>query len=217
MKDSVWDDSLVDRLKDLYLNKSMTAVNIGNELGFSKNAIIGKIHRLQLNALKEGTAKDQGVSQAAASPALQMDTLFTIDTDNSNIKNVINIAKKSNTVIKNEPTIAVAHHSSSNLQPTTELEHNRINHEVFQLQSKNSKLGKYKLADIEFNMCVWPYGEDNFTFCGAKTSAGKSYCEGHLDLVYFVTKKFPKKKYATLEEEAEIEEVEDFEEEEVEI
>ncbi|MCL2566634.1 MAG: GcrA family cell cycle regulator [Alphaproteobacteria bacterium] len=211
MKDSIWDDNLVDKLKDLYLNKSMTAVNIGNELGFSKNAIIGKIHRLQLNQLRENYLKEQDTLKNKETQ-LQMETIFNIDTDN--IKTVINIAKKSNTIINQEKkssALEVFQQESSN-------DPHKVNLDVFQLHTKDSKLGKYKLADIEFNMCVWPYGEEDFTFCGAKTSSGKSYCDKHLDLVYFVTKKLPKKKYATLEEEeVELEEVEEFEEEEAEL
>ncbi|MDR0484072.1 MAG: GcrA family cell cycle regulator [Alphaproteobacteria bacterium] len=225
VKDSIWNDSLVDKLKDLYLNKNMTAVNIGNELGFSKNAIIGKIHRLQLNTLKDSSIKEQDKSTDSIqkSQLPNEETIFTID--QSNIKTVINIAKKSNTIIQNKKAPVVSNNYSEVPQATVAAQpeiadsFDKVNHKVFSLNEKKSNLiGKYKLSDIEFNMCVWPFGEEEFTFCGAKTIAGKSYCQEHLDLVYFVTKKLPKKKYATAEEEMYIEEVEDdFEEEEAEI
>ena len=56
MKVSRWDNELVNQLKILYLQHNLTTLEIGKKLGFTKNAIIGKIHRL-------GLAKDEDISQ----------------------------------------------------------------------------------------------------------------------------------------------------------
>ena len=57
MKVSRWDDELVNQLKVLYLQHNLTTLDIGKKLGFTKNAIIGKIHRL-------GLSREDGVEPA---------------------------------------------------------------------------------------------------------------------------------------------------------
>jgi len=44
-----WTPELVKELKRLW-NKGLTTVEIGNQLGLSKNAVVGKAHRLNLEA-----------------------------------------------------------------------------------------------------------------------------------------------------------------------
>jgi len=60
---SKWDDELINKLKELYNEKKYSTKQIGDMLGFSKNAIVGKIHRLELNRVSEEessyTAKPQ--------------------------------------------------------------------------------------------------------------------------------------------------------------
>ncbi len=56
MKISRWDDKLVDQLKSLYLQHNLTTLEIGKKLGFTKNAIIGKIHRLGLIKDEDNTS-----------------------------------------------------------------------------------------------------------------------------------------------------------------
>jgi hypothetical protein len=46
---SKWDNATIEELKNLYINKQHTTNEIAKILGFTKNAIIGKIHRLNLN------------------------------------------------------------------------------------------------------------------------------------------------------------------------
>jgi hypothetical protein len=238
-KDSIWNDNLVNQLKDLYLSQDLTTVNIAKELGFTKNAIIGKIHRLKLNALKDANkvVKDEikiVVKKESTKPAKEFKekTVVTFKSD-KDVKTIVDIAKKSNTitnkidlpfVVEEETTnirvekANITHKSVSNF---TTFENN-ISSDFFSSSASSpnaehmhAERGKYKLSEIEFNMCVWPFGHDDFTFCGDKSVVGRSYCQAHLDLVYFVTKKAPKKKYADLEEEglADVEEIEDDEEE----
>lgn len=228
-KDSIWNDNLVNQLKDLYLNKEMTTVNIAKELGFTKNAIIGKIHRLQLNSLKESKpSKDEikvDFKKEASKPTKSFKEKTIVTFNKEEVKKVVDIAKKSRTVINDidipfiidENTIEDNINkddilNSSIFQISPEIQSN-INPNFIKNNGSHAsgERGKYKLSEIEFNMCVWPFGEDKFTFCGDKTVPGKSYCQAHLDLVYFVTKKAPKKKYAELGEGVDIEEEEDEE------
>lgn len=45
----IWDDVVINELKSLWINGHSTA-EIGRRLGVSKNAIVGKAHRLDLHA-----------------------------------------------------------------------------------------------------------------------------------------------------------------------
>ncbi len=222
-KDSIWNEGLVNKLKDLYLKKEMTTVNIAKELGFTKNAIIGKIHRLNLNTLKEIktiNSKEKTLAKKEDTKIIKSPkekTIVTLSSDE--IKSVINIAKKSNTVIAKTDIpfiveeISKVQSDNNNLInksiPSFMNEHIDKNQNLSH-KNNSKKQGKYKLSEIESNMCVWPFGEDEFSFCGDKVVAGKSYCQSHLDLVYFVTKKAPKKKYAEVGEE----DIEGYDEEE---
>ena len=142
-KDSKWTEEMLEKLKDLYLKKDISTVEIANILGFSKNAIIGKIHRMKLNEEK------------------QLINAGSLDS--------INRGKvKTNTKVKDN----------------TE--------EIF--DPKNYTKGEYPLESLDYNMCAWPFGEDNFTFCGEQVVYGKPYCQEHLNLVYLQHKKSTKKK-----------------------
>ncbi len=46
---SKWNDELIAQLKELYLEQTLPTAEIAKQLGFTKNAIIGKIHRLNLS------------------------------------------------------------------------------------------------------------------------------------------------------------------------
>lgn len=37
----------------------------------------------------------------------------------------------------------------------------------------------YKLKDLEHDMCRYPFGEKDYTFCGARVKSGSAYCEEH--------------------------------------
>lgn len=52
-KSEFWSDTLVKKLKELYLEQGKTATEIAKIFDTTKNAIIGKIHRLGLNTLKD--------------------------------------------------------------------------------------------------------------------------------------------------------------------
>lgn len=52
---SKWTPATINKLKELYLTKNYSASQIAQLLGFTKNAIIGKIHRLKLNEEKTKT------------------------------------------------------------------------------------------------------------------------------------------------------------------
>jgi GcrA cell cycle regulator len=144
IKDSKWTEEMLAKLRDLYLNKDISTVEIANKLGFSKNAIIGKIHRMKLNEEKNN--------------------------QNSSNDNINSKRKKISSDIKDSTAIGLINNNHS------------------------YERGLYPLEYLEYNRCAWPFGDEEFTFCGEASVYGKPYCQEHLNLVYLPHKKIAKKK-----------------------
>lgn len=51
MKDSKWNDAKIQQLIEMYTNKTLSTAEMSKKLGFTKNAIVGKIHRLRAKGL----------------------------------------------------------------------------------------------------------------------------------------------------------------------
>lgn len=60
MSRSAWTEELVEKLKALVDKKLYSSKEIGDMLGFSKNAIVGKINRLGLNKQDNATTSRAG-------------------------------------------------------------------------------------------------------------------------------------------------------------
>lgn len=48
----------------------------------------------------------------------------------------------------------------------------------------------YQLKDLDRNMCHYPYGDKDYTFCGQPVKKGKPYCEEHFDKCYRKRKQY---------------------------
>ncbi len=57
-KISQWNEDKIQELKNLYLTSDLSSVEIAKRLGLTKNAVIGKIHRMGLNIEKANIGKD---------------------------------------------------------------------------------------------------------------------------------------------------------------
>ncbi|MGA9581359.1 MAG: GcrA family cell cycle regulator, partial [Allosphingosinicella sp.] len=63
-----WTDERIDRLKELW-TQGMTASQIADELGgVSRNAVIGKAHRLGLQSRPSPVKPNEGPGETAPSP-----------------------------------------------------------------------------------------------------------------------------------------------------
>ena len=71
MKVSRWDNDLVNQLKILYLQYNLTTLEIGKKLGFTKNAIIGKIHRLGLTRDEDVVEVEKKSKPKPSSPVVK--------------------------------------------------------------------------------------------------------------------------------------------------
>ena len=47
------------------------------------------------------------------------------------------------------------------------------------------------LADLNMHSCRWPFGTEDFQFCGHEIMSGEVYCEAHCKLAYTAARPAP--------------------------
>jgi len=186
-----WTDERVETLKKMW-NEGQSASQIAKELGgVTRNAVIGKVHRL-------GLSNRTGVAPQPAPPAPQ----------------TAPSAPAQPTAARPEPAPAPAPQAKP--EPKTEAEDeddapipmsaarraiipagqplppqpsaNEISPEALAKVSEIEKgAKKLTLMELTEKTCKWPVGDpatDNFWFCGLPTQSGKPYCEAHVGVAF---------------------------------
>ena len=178
-----WTDERVEILKKLW-GEGQSASQIAKELGgVTRNAVIGKVHRLGLS--------NRATSSASKSDAKPKASNKTI----SETKRSPNKATTSKVTTANTPS-----GPSSNVttlrrqiipagqplppQPSA----NEISPEALaRVNEIEKKAKKISLLDLTERTCKWPVGDPatkDFWFCGLPSQAGKPYCEAHVGVAF---------------------------------
>ena len=155
-----WTDERVARLAKLWaegLSASQIAADLG---GVTRNAVIGKVHRLGLS----GRAKPAGKSNAASrrKPAARPASGGAGGRSHSRTRQTTRTV--GNTVIKVDFEEEVAFEP----KPVEDL-----------VAPVSRQLGLLQLTE---STCKWPSGDPTmpgFSFCGHQTNDDKPYCEYH--------------------------------------
>jgi len=169
-----WTDERVESLKAMWA-EGKSASQIAKVLGgVTRNAVIGKVHRLGLSnraaspkpAVKESPSADQQakVTESAA-PKPQPDPAP---------KPQAKEAPKRPTPQPNTPQPPQAVSEVS--------EEARRN-----LEEVEKKARKLNLLQLTERTCKWPIGDpatDDFYFCGLPAHPGKPYCEAHVAVAF---------------------------------
>lgn len=159
-----WTDERVELLKKLW-GEGLSASQIAAELGgVSRNAVIGKVHRLKLSGRGKTTKPAPRIRKTVQSPARSLPVRDSEDHD----------ALPSSVVSAHEINAAKA-----DLIPDS-----------FSDSMANVVVPMARhltLLQLSENTCKWPVGDplsDEFYFCGADAGEGTPYCSFHSKLAF---------------------------------
>ena len=183
-----WTDERVEKLKELW-NEGMSASQIAKTLGgVTRNAVIGKVHRLGLSnratagaATKEKAAKaDAAPKPKAAKPAAPKAAPAAAP-------------KPAPAPAAEAPTPAVATPMRKQIIPAgqplpPQPSANEISPEALaKVNEVEKQAKKLTLMELTERTCKWPIGDpssDDFWFCGLSVQQGKPYCEAHVGVAF---------------------------------
>lgn len=178
-----WTDERVEKLKTMW-GEGQSASQIAKALGgVTRNAVIGKVHRLGLSNRATGAK-----SAAAAAPAA----------DAKPVKPAPKAAPAAAPAAKADPAPAPAPSTppkpviqSSTMRrepppPTPAMVEDaaRTAQALAAIQKKAKKLDLLELTE---RTCKWPIGDPatvDFYFCGLGCAPGKPYCEAHVAVAF---------------------------------
>jgi GcrA cell cycle regulator len=199
-----WTDERIDRLKKMW-SEGATASQIADELGgVSRNAVIGKAHRLGLDArpspVKAGEEKEKKAAPSA-SPAAEKPARAAVPKPAS--------ASPAAAPAPAEPaTGESAPPAAPSGKPQSTIEYRSIGPGGFVRQGPGDTQApippapprrlvpakpspeiadKTSLLDLNDRICKWPMGhpgEPDFHFCGQPANPGYPYCVQHCGVAY---------------------------------
>ncbi|NIZ11655.1 GcrA family cell cycle regulator [Pseudooceanicola sp. HF7] len=182
-----WTDERVELLKKMW-SEGQSASQIAKELGgVTRNAVIGKVHRLGLSN------RSGGAAPAAAQPAKA----------DAKAKPAAPKRETAEAAPAPEPKPAPAPAASAPSPAPTPARKaiipagqplppqpsaNEISPEALAKVSEIEKKAKrLTLMELTERTCKWPVGDpatEDFWFCGLPVQAGKPYCEAHVGVAF---------------------------------
>jgi GcrA cell cycle regulator len=180
-----WTDERVETLKKMW-GEGQSASQIAKELGgVTRNAVIGKVHRLGLSNRVGGTDKEEAdpeVVAPAAKPEVKVEAVrseprvpVSDRSAASVISNVTTLPMRKAIVPAGQPLPP---------QPSA----NEISPEVLaSVREVEKKAKKISLMELTERTCKWPIGDpatEDFWFCGLPSTPGKPYCEAHVGVAF---------------------------------
>ncbi|HEX8572336.1 MAG TPA: GcrA family cell cycle regulator [Allosphingosinicella sp.] len=192
-----WTDERIDRLKELW-TQGMTASQIADELGaVSRNAVIGKAHRLGLQSRPSPVKPNDESDEAAPAPAPAAQPEPRAEPKAAEAE-----PEESGPESEAEPAAAAPAPSAPQPQIRS------IGPGGFVRQSPGEQQSpippapprrlvpakpspeiadKTSLLDLNEKICKWPIGhpgEPDFHFCGSPANPGFPYCVEHCGIAY---------------------------------
>ena len=170
-----WTDDRVETLKRMW-GEGQSASQIAKELGgVTRNAVIGKVHRLGLSNRTGGAApKHAPKAEPRAKPS-------TAAKPEARVRAEVKPADKPILPMR-KPIITAGQPLPP--QPSA----NEISPEALaSVREIEKKSKKISLMDLTERTCKWPVGDpatDDFWFCGLPVQQDKPYCEAHVSVAF---------------------------------
>ena len=172
-----WTDERVDLLSRLWLegrSASQIAAQLG--AGLTRNAVIGKVHRLGL----AGRVKAATTSVAAAETVSEVRETVEARVAMGGSRRA---ASRSGVQMSSSPPPVARHHGALSMTPApaptpkaAEPEENVVPLSL-----------KVTIVDLRENMCKWPLGDPSspeFRYCGSPAHGSTPYCTHHGKVAY---------------------------------
>ena len=190
-----WTDERVETLKRMW-TEGQSASQIAKELGgVTRNAVIGKVHRLGLSnredeesgepaadiaaPAKAATAKETPAAEAAVPPAPPSAPIPAA----ANANTAASVLASTNGPIPLRKAIVPA---GQPLPPQPSA--NEISPEALaSVREVEKRAAKLTLMELTERTCKWPIGDpatEDFWFCGLPSQPGKPYCEAHVGVAF---------------------------------
>ena len=193
-----WTDDRVETLKRMW-GEGQSASQIAKELGgVTRNAVIGKVHRLGLSNRVEGEeAAAAAPVPPAPEPAPAAAAAAAAATD------------RPARAVKAEPPAAMPEPEAATAEPEPapqpvftprrpivpagqplppQPSANEISPEALaSVREVEKRARKLTLMELTERTCKWPIGDpatDKFWFCGLPSQPGKPYCEAHVGVAF---------------------------------
>ena len=183
-----WTDERVETLKRMW-GEGQSASQIAKELGgVTRNAVIGKVHRLGLSNRAGGTEEEVEAPQDAAAappkpeavrpepaPPRAAEPPRPAPAQPVPVSNVTPLPVRKAIIPAGQP-----------LPPQPSL--NEISPEALaSVREVEKRARKLTLMELTERTCKWPIGDpatDDFWFCGLPSIPGKPYCEAHVGVAF---------------------------------
>lgn len=177
-----WTDERVEILKRLW-GDGQSASQIAKELGgVTRNAVIGKVHRLGLSNRTAAAAAEPAPAAAPASEAASNGAAAAEKPQEETVAAAEPAAAPAPVVPVRRAIIPAGQPLPP--QPSA----NEISPEALARVSEVEKVArKLDLMELTEKTCKWPVGDpatSDFWFCGLPVQPGKPYCEAHVGVAF---------------------------------
>lgn len=176
-----WTDERVELLKKMW-GEGQSASQIAKELGgVTRNAVIGKVHRLGLsNRAGSGASAPKAEAKTKAAPKAEAKPK---PTPRAEPVKPAEPAPEAKTALPARKQIIPA---GQPLPPQPSA--NEISPEALAKVSEiEKKARRISLMELTERTCKWPVGDPataDFWFCGLPVQQGKPYCEAHVGVAF---------------------------------
>jgi GcrA cell cycle regulator len=192
-----WTDERVETLKRMW-GEGQSASQIAKELGgVTRNAVIGKVHRLGLSNRVGGKDEDEEAAPAPAAPAAAAPMAARPEPTAPRVEPAAPRAEA-----PRAPAAPAAAAPVSNVTPLPvrkaiipagqplppQPSLNEISPEALaSVREVEKRAKRLTLMELTERTCKWPIGDpatDDFWFCGLPSLPGKPYCEAHVGVAF---------------------------------
>ncbi len=184
-----WSDERVAILKKMWLEGS-SASEIAKELGnITRNAVIGKVHRLGMSNRDTNNLKS-GSSTSNAKKSVRRGRPPKVNKeekkrgrphklkDTGDYPGTLDRKEKSATSSGKEMRL-----DNNKIKVVSDLSEETLQN-ILKVEMKSKKISLMELTE---RTCKWPIGDpatDTFWFCGHESEPGKPYCKTHISIAF---------------------------------